>query len=418
MDEGLALLSKVAQTGGIEDILSAGVEARLFADPEQGEIWDKIVDLTRKYKGALSISTMREEIAVDHPNFRFEMNSDPTEYILQRFFRSAKRRAAIQALENLADIVDDPHMVDSIDEHFLAAARDVSTLVPSGKIARYSDIKERIKQYHKDQFTGHLPGVPFGIPAIDMVTNGIQPHDYVTIAGWSGMGKSTLGLFVSYNVYVAGYTPMIFSLEMEAHALLRKYDALAAHFSTSAQKSLCLSSQDVERWEMAAERIANARNDIVIIDDVGRCTPERVYSEMVKRKPDLVVVDYVTLMESPRKSDQHWQEVTYITKDLKQSARDLKIPVIGIAQTNAVGDNGYKGSNIAYSKSIVRDSDVMIELHSDDDMKAKNQMEVKLVKNRDGRTLNTSLLWEVDTMNFEPWSLIHAFKDREIAEPA
>jgi replicative DNA helicase len=418
MDEGLALLSKVAQTGAIEDLLSAGVEARLFTDPEQGEIWDKIVNLTVKYKGALSIGTLREEIAVDHPNFRFEMNSDPTEFILQKFFKSAKRRAAIAALENLADIVDDPHMVEQIDEHFLAAARDVATLIPSGRIARYSDMKDRIRQYHKDQFTGHLPGIPFGIPDIDRVTNGIQPHDYVTIAGWSGMGKSTLGLFTSYNVYVAGYTPMIFSLEMEASALLRKYDALAAHFSTSAMKSLNLSAHEVEQWEKAAERVENARNDIIIIDDVGRCTPERVYSEMVKHKPDLVVVDYVTLMESPRKSDQHWQEVTYITKDLKQTARDLKIPIIGIAQTNAVGDQGFKGSNIAYSKSIVRDSDVLIELQADDEMKAKSQMEVKLVKNRDGRTLNTNLLWEVDTMNFEPWSLIHTFKDRELEASA
>jgi replicative DNA helicase len=416
MDWERLLISKVAQHGGVSDMVSLGVDDRHFNDDDCRTIWAGMVEHTQRFKKPPSFAAVREMIAVLEKaekiksGFRFEMPSDAIEYLAEKFFWQAKRRAAIDSLRNLAGLIDDDEQIGSIDEHFLTAGRDLAAIVPTHRVARFSDMAARIDAYNARAESGVESGVPYGIPDIDRVTNGMQPHEYITVSGWSGRGKSTLTLFFLFNAYLAGKTAMLFSLEMEAEALMRKFDTLATHFQSSALKAMSLGQGDMRKWEAYAERAATAKNDIIVIDDVGRCTVERVYAEMTRYRPDICAVDYVTLMEPSRKYNAHWEGVTYITRDLKATARDLKIPVIGVAQTNASDSGDKAGSNIAYSKSIVRDSDIMFELHCDEDMQAKNQMEVRLVKNRDGRALTAPMLWQVDTMEFKPWQLLNEFQ--------
>jgi replicative DNA helicase len=201
---------------------------------------------------------------------------------------------------------------------------------------------------------------------------------------------------------------------MESEAIMRKFDTLKTNFSYNNLKRFDLSDEEMEKWERAAEDIEQAKSDIIVIDDVGRCTAERVYSEMQRYRPDIVAIDYITLMETTRKTNAHWEAVTQITRDLKMTARDLGIPIIGVAQTNAVSEGEFKGSNIAYSKSIVRDSDVMFDLYCDDEMRQAKKMQLRLVKNRDGRALNTELLWDVEHMKFQPWRDSMAFMNSDL----
>lgn len=403
------LINKLAQTQSLERAIATGITPEMFASEDCRNLWLAMVDHFVKYKTAPSTVALNELAPSVAPNFRPEMVQEPLEYIFDGFMTQARRRAAMSHVRNLASAVDDPSRAPDIEEEFMAAARDMGQMFVSSRVARFSSVRDRIKDYHEQAWAGAKPGIQYGIASIDEVTNGIQPHEYITVSGWSGTGKSTLTMFILFNAWRQGKTPLLFSLEMESDAIMRKFDTLKTNFSYNNLKRFDLSEEEMEKWESAAEEIEQAKSDIIVIDDVGRCTVERVYSEMQRYRPDIVAIDYITLMETTRKTNAHWEAVTQITRDLKMTARDLSIPIIGVAQTNAVSDGEFKGSNIAYSKSIVRDSDVMFDLFCDDEMRAASKMQLRLVKNRDGRALTTDLLWDVEHMRFQPWMESMAF---------
>lgn len=409
------LINKLAQTQSLEKAIGLGIEPSMFASDDCRELWLAMVDHFAKYKTSPSTLALNELAPSVAPNFMPEVVQEPLEYVLDGFMGQARRRAAMLHVRNLAEAVDDPDRVAAIEEEFMSSAREMSRMFVSSRIAKFSDVRSRIQDYHTQKWSGSQRGILYGIPEIDAVTNGIQPHEYITVSGWSGTGKSTLTMFMLFNAWLQGKTPLLFSLEMESDAIMRKFDTLKTNFSYNNLKRFNLEEREMEVWERAADDIEQAKSDIIVIDDVGRCTVERVYSEMQRYRPDIVAIDYITLMETTRKTNAHWEAVTQITRDLKMTARDLNIPIIGVAQTNAVSDGEYKGSNIAYSKSIVRDSDVMFDLFCDDEMRQAKKMQLRLVKNRDGRALNTELLWDVEHMNFKPWRDSMAFLDPDKA---
>lgn len=396
------LVSKAAQTGNVEALIATGVDERHFADDAAKAVWQALVDHTQKYRQSPSLTVAKDLCVKVGGDFRFEVVTDSTAYITEHFLNAAKTRAAIEAMRDIARAIDseDSATISRIDEVFLEKARELSMLVPSTTVDRYSLAERRIKRYHEARFSGRPPrGIPYGIHRLDEATMGIQPHEYITFSAWSGVGKSTLTLHVLFSAYLHGYTPMLFSLEMDTEAIMRKFDTLATHFRYSALKRLELGEKDVVKWEKMAERAANATNDIIVIDS-GSCTVERVYAELNRYKPDLCAIDYVSLMDH-RPGVAHWEGVTMTTKGLKATARDMKIPIIGVAQSN---DEVTTAQSMAHSKSIFRDSDIVLALMQDDDMMAASKMELKLIKNRDGRLMTQDMYWDVDTMTMEPWA--------------
>jgi replicative DNA helicase len=159
-------------------------------------------------------------------------------------------------------------------------------------------------------------------------------------------------------------------------------------------------------WEAAAERVSKESNDIIAISDIAHCSVDHVYSKTVKYEPEMVAVDYITLMDTSRSvGNSMWEKVTYLTQALKHQSRTLGIPMIGVAQTNIdSADEGAALQNIAYSRSIGQDSDLVIGLHQSPKMRDEMMMEARLLKNRDGSIKNTQLLWDMERMYFRPWN--------------
>lgn len=407
MDAERELVSKLVHSGSWEDALSAGVVEDHFEDAKLKEVFVKSVEHFRKYRTAPSAKTVRELC----PDVTFDIVQDSVQFCLDEFIRTVKRRKAIDALRDLSTTLDDPSKIDMIDALFLERARILAQLIPTTATTRFSDMKRRVQNY-TDRLAAGVPamGIPSGIPSFDQITLGFQRHEYISIVGWQGTGKSTLAQWMLFNAYMAGYTPMIVSLEMEGEALMRKWDAMATHFKYSGVKGLALTDAEVVEWEKASERAQKAKNDIIVLDDVGRCTVDKVYAEAVRYKPDILCVDYVSLMIPSRASSQMWEAVTMITQGLKQVARNLGVPIIGVAQTNRdSASEGARLENISYSRSIGQDSDIVFGLHRDDDMRLERQMEVRMMKNRDGRTANAKLFWDLERMQIEEWSPKHMF---------
>lgn len=405
MDYEKSLINKVCQTGRLQDLMLLGVSEVHFEDETHRNIWAFITDHLRQYKQPPSFKT----VTAKFPYHDFEIVDESITYLQDQFFKQIKRRNAIDAIRDLASAIDDEEQVGKIDELFLEQSRRLSGTFPSQKVSRFSEIDSRIEQYELGEEV--YKGIKIGIPAFDNITLGIQPHEYVTISGWSGTGKSTLAQWALFNAYMQGETPMLISLEMDSRNLLRKWDTMLTNFNYHRLKSHDLREDEIKRWKDKAIDINNKPNDIIILDEVYKCTVDRVYAEIVRWKPSIVCIDYVSLMDTSRATgNSNWEKIMYLTQSLKQISRSLKVPIIGVAQTNRESaTSGAKLENIAWSVAIIQDSDIVIGLHSDEDMKKNKMMEIRMLKNRDGMTLDTNFYWNMNTMTFGPYSETRIF---------
>lgn len=397
------LIAKAISTGGAETLIAQGVQPRHFSNEECSQIWEHVIAHIRDYKSPPEPATVKE----DFPDFKWVASTEPLKFIADRFIAQAKRRKAVTVFEEMAEILDKDEFEDlfHIDEIFVEKARELSQELPSTNATKFSSAKGRIDMYRQKKEAGDPLGLSYGIDELDKWTMGLFPHQYVTIAGFTGVGKSTLGMQLAVNHYLEGANVMIVSLEMDEDEVHRKLDGIASTLRQQALKELQLNGVEMERWEEMAERAEKAANDIIVVD-VDFATPEKVYGDTARWNPDVVIVDYVQLMLAPKHLRAQWEKVDHCSRMLKAQARAMKIPVYGIAQTNAdAAEEGAKLTNLGGSKSIGFHSDLVLGLRQTDDDLAQKQMQVTIEKNRGGPKNKTiTMHWDQEKSEFRQWN--------------
>lgn len=403
MDAERALLSKIiSTTSGLPLMIEEGVREDHFGDPQAQEIWAWMNEYYLNYNSQPPAATVRERF----PHYHFEPTSEVLPAIRDRFITQMKYRMARQHLEDMATLIQDPEQVDKIEEIMFEYAREISDNIPSpAKIGSFKAMPERIKEYDIRKLNGVHRGILMGIEEFDDLTDGIQPHEYVSIVGWQGTGKSTLAQYMMYRAWCQGKKGLYFSLEMGREALFRKWDTMhIAQMRYRDLKKHDLDDATRAAWEKEATALAAQSADMIVLDDVRSCSVEKIFTAIGKHTPDLVVIDYITLMDlagTMSRNAPHWEKVTYLTQALKGVAQSLKVPIIGVAQTNIdSAKEGARLENVSYARSIGADSDLVIGLHQDETMKQNHRMTVRLLKNRDGSTSEVEIEWHMDTMQF------------------
>lgn len=406
------LLSKATQTGGIEKLLSRGITEDHFEGKDK-EVYIFLQDHVRKYKSTPTPQLIKEKFST----YDWDTIVEPLEYVIDQFIASVKRKEAVNSFQQLAKIIekDEYEEISRIDEIFLEKAHDLTQVIPTSSVSRYSDMGQRIDTYKARQQEGFQAGIPYGIPLLDENTLGIHPHQFVVLSGWTGIGKSTQAIVFAINNYVAGHTPMFISLEMDEEELYRKFDAISVGLKQQALKAMTLPNADVERWEKFADKVEDAKNDIIILD-VDFATADKVYAETSRWKPDVVYVDYIQLLLGGNKDSARWERIDYNARMLKAQAKQLRIPVVGLSQTNAEGEyEGAKLGNLGGSKSIGFHADVLLGLFQDQNMRDICKMEMTIGKNRMGPTgVTIPMYWSQYKPEFRAWKSEDAYEKTEI----
>ncbi len=405
------LISKVSRDGTIEELLARGVEKRHFDDEDCAQLFETLSGHVRTYHSPPSFDLVREQ----HPDFSFELTDDSLVFLLDRFVADVKRRITIDGIRDIARETSstDPATLLKLDESILELAQDIARAVPTTKVERLSEAPTRVMEYKKMAKEGFRKGAPLGLGKIDEYTLGIQPGEYWSIVGWQGKGKSTLLQRMLLEAWLDGKTILFFSLEMKARSIFRRFDVMHANIKRGMDelmeyndmKALQLDEAQLARWEQDAKKLSEMQNDVLVIDDVLRCTPDRVLAEISRHKPDICAVDYITLMENTGGSKSSmWESITSLTRQMKMIAQSTDTALYAVAQTNInSAEAGAKLENIAFARSIGADSDIVIGMHQDDEMRQQLQMRVDLLKNRDGSPTNQMMFWDPGHMYFRPW---------------
>ena len=196
------------------------------------------------------------------------------------------------------------------------------------------DVVNRIDElYHSD---GKMTGVPTGFKQLDEMTSGLQPGDLIIIAGRPSMGKTTLAMNIAENAALGfGKSAAIFSMEMSAESLTLRMISSLGRINQSNLRSGRLQEEDWPRIDSAMTQLSAAK---IFVDETPALTPTeiRARARRLKRERglDLIVVDYLQLMQVAGTKENRATEISEISRSLKALAKELKVPVIALSQLN------------------------------------------------------------------------------------
>ncbi|HUS14770.1 MAG TPA: replicative DNA helicase [Chloroflexia bacterium] len=241
--------------------------------------------------------------------------------------------------------------------------------------------------------TGTVVGVPTGFHDLDEITGGLQKSDLVIVAARPSVGKSSFGLSIAYNAAVMHKRSVgVFSLEMSAEQLVQRLLSISSGVET---QRLRLGYLNDSEWQKLSDAFGALSDVPIYFDDSAGLTVTEVRSRARRLQAeagcDLLVIDYLQLM-SGRKSDNRVQEVSEITRGLKQLARELNVPVIAMSQLSRAVESRTSHvpmlSDLRESGSIEQDADIVMFIYREElynpETERKNIAEIHIAKHRNG----------------------------------
>lgn len=320
---------------------------------------------------------------------------------------AALRRRLITAASTIVNLAyeedeDVSVVIDRAEQALFGVSeeRAVRDLIPVKDVARkYLD---RIEELHARG--DEVIGVPTGFTDLDKILGGLNKSDLIIVAARPGMGKTALQLAIGQTA-ARRYTKRvaIFSLEMSAEQLVQRM--IAAETRIDSQRLRRGDLQEHE-WPIFYESIGRISEASLFIDDTPSITPmqlrtkaRRLYAE---HGLDLIIIDYLQLMQGERSINNRVQEISEISRGLKGLARELDVPVMAASQlSRAVEQRQEKRpqlSDLRDSGSIEQDADVVLFIYRDeyynpDDSERPNIAEINIAKHRNGPTKVVDLYW-------------------------
>lgn len=256
-----------------------------------------------------------------------------------------------------------------------------------------------------------ITGLATGYTDFDRLTAGLQPADLIILAGRPSMGKSALAINIAEHVAIQGQKSVaVFSMEMPSEQLAMR---MIGSLSRIDQQRLRTGKLNDEDWPRLTSTVGVVRDARLFIDDTPALTPAelRARSRRIARdhKLDLVIVDYLQLMQAPGFADNRVAEVSEVSRALKGMAKELNVPVIALSQLNrGLEQRPNKRpvmSDLRESGAIEQDADVIVFIYRDEvydkDSADKGIAEVIIAKQRNGPIGLVKLAWRGQFTRFE-----------------
>ncbi|MBI5370285.1 replicative DNA helicase [Candidatus Uhrbacteria bacterium] len=281
------------------------------------------------------------------------------------------------------------------------------------------DAFDRIDELHKER--GKLRGLPSGFGELDALLAGFQKSDLIILAARPSVGKTSLALDIARQIGVQAKLPVgFFSLEMSKEQLVDRMICAQAGVDLWKLRTGRLSDRDDD-----FPRIGHALGELseapIFIDDSAQLNVMQLRTKARRLKTEhglgIIMVDYLQLMEgrSFKGSDNRVQEVSEISRGLKQIAKELNVPVLALAQLSRAVEQTRPAiphlSHLRDSGSIEQDADVVLFIYrkssdrnyqiEDIPPEERNIAEVHIAKHRNGPTGKIRLYFEATRASFQ-----------------
>lgn len=298
----------------------------------------------------------------------------------------------------------------------LVERSSVETVIPIRSVL--VDAMERIDR-RRSSGGEDLDVVPTGFESLDSMMVGLPCGGLVILAARPGMGKSALAMNIAANVAAAGKSVLAFSLEMGNMELADRLMSAQSGVNGRHMRDGTLTQDERLKLVDVGNQIAGW--NLSLLDDTSVSIRKLMaHSRKAKRSKqglDLLVIDYLQLVEPDNPRDIREQQIALMTRSLKRLARELNIPILCLAQLNrkseAEGKNNRpRMSHLRESGAIEQDADVIMFVHREEEAHKGDvawreshpdsigRAEVIIEKQRNGPTGTVELCWERECTRF------------------
>jgi replicative DNA helicase len=327
---------------------------------------------------------------------------------------AALRRRMISAASTIANLAyeqkeDINVVIDKAEQALFSISEERTTrdLVPVKDIA--SGYLDRIEDLHARG--DEVIGVPTSFSDLDKILGGLNRSDLIIVAARPGMGKTALQLAIGQSAARRHHRRVaIFSLEMSAEQLVQRM--IAAETRIDSQRLRRGDLQEFE-WPIFYEAVGRISESQLYIDDTPSISPMQLRTKarrlFAEHGIDLIMIDYLQLMQAEHTTNNRVQEISEISRSLKGLARELDIPVVAASQLSRAveqrQDKRPQLSDLRDSGSIEQDADVVLFIYRDeyykpDDSERPNIAEINIAKHRNGPTAVIDLYWQGQLATF------------------
>lgn len=307
------------------------------------------------------------------------------------------------------DFTDVDSFLDQAEADFykLGEKKKTEGLMGAMEIVKSSVIK--IEELYKQR--SDVTGVATGFTLLDRMTSGLQPGELTIIAARPSMGKTAFALNLAQHMTLRQHkTVAFFSLEMSRDSVMMRILASEARINMKDIRSGKIPDNVWPKLINVAGQVSDSK---LYIDESSGLSPFEIRARTRRLKAqvgvDIIIIDYLQLMDLKQKVESRERAVSEISKSLKSLAKELGIPVVALAQLN----RGVEGrsdrrpmlSDLRESGSIEQDADVIMMLYRDDyydkeDQEKQGHAEIIIGKQRNGPTGTVKLRWEAEYGKF------------------
>lgn len=351
------------------------------------------------------------------PYLTYLVNNTPSAIYAEVYGRLVERAAVRRRLLIAADEIKGLALNEelTLEKVTLEAETKLFAVTDRQLKREFTPMREAISAYfdrieHLMHNQNASLGLPCGFQDLDALLGGMQKSDLLIFAGRPGMGKTSFLLSVALNVARIGGRIGIFTMEMGVEQITQRLVSMETGINTQKLRVGQLKPHEYSRFVEAAGRISKFN---IFIDDTPALNPIQMRTKCRRLAHehglDLIILDYIQLMNGGGGFETNRvQEVSYISRSLKELARELNVPVFSAAQlSRGVEQRQDKRpvlSDLRESGSIEQDADVVMFLYRDvvynEATEFPNQADVIVAKHRNGPTDTISLYFENSLTKF------------------
>ena len=299
-------------------------------------------------------------------------------------------------------------VLDQLDDLMLEDEEDNGDIIPT-----LERVAENIEVRRENG--GKIKGIETGLVDLDRMINGLNKQEMIVVAARPGQGKTTLANNIAINVAKKNKYVAIFNLEMSKEQIFEKILSNVSMVECSKISNGSLSKEDYLRLGKGENTLVGLSDNMKVYDRTLRIDSILAKAKKLKKqgKLDVLIIDYLQLVEGDKKQSRE-QEVSSISRKLKQLSKELNISVIALSQLSRApeqrADHRPILSDLRESGAIEQDSDVIIFCYRDEYYNAETEekgiMEMIIGKNRNGApgTIKTAWIPQYQRIsNLEVW---------------
>ncbi len=352
---------------------------------------DSLLDVTTLITKLKDKAIFDEVGGMEYLAFLTDGSASPSslDYYVDIVQEKAQKRVLIETTQRITESSFDGSVdVNELLEKAEKSIQDIAQSRRTEEMQRGPDVVDAVyKQIKEFGDSGNrVTGLYTGYTALNELTNGLQNGDLIILAARPSVGKTAFALNLAMNVAAMNKdgkaSVAIFSLEMPAtHLMSRMLSAQSEVHGTTLRNG----KLDSEEWNRLNHAVGVMKTRNIFIDDASSITLAEMFAKCRKLKNegmlDFIVIDYIQLISGRSNSESRQQEVSEISRGLKQLARELEVPVLALSQLSRLVErregNIPQLSDLRESGSIEQDADIVMflyrEAYHDQDAKAEQR---------------------------------------------